>query len=132
MAPKGDLALAQVGSDFYVVTVPLVGGPVPVISVATPESAPTPVRRLSDIGGEFPVWQSSGRVVHWSIGNALVTYDLDRAKAFDDSVRVARRAARRSPRPGCPRRHGAPPGSARHHDGDLQADRTSHPRERHA
>ncbi|HNV73088.1 MAG TPA: amidohydrolase family protein [Gemmatimonadaceae bacterium] len=97
MAPKGDLALAQVGSDFYVVTVPLVGGPVPVISVATPESAPTPVRRLSDIGGEFPVWQSSGRVVHWSIGNALVTYDLDRAKAFDDSVRVARRAAAAQP-----------------------------------
>jgi len=79
------------------VTVPLVGGPVPVISVATPESAPTPVRRLSDIGGEFPVWQSSGRVVHWSIGNALVTYDLDRAKAFDDSVRVARRAAAAQP-----------------------------------
>lgn len=97
MAPKGDLALAQVGSDFYVVTVPLVGGQVPTISVATPESAPTPVRRLSDIGGEFPVWQSSGRVVHWSIGNALVTYDLDRAKAFDDSVRAARRAAAATP-----------------------------------
>lgn len=97
MAPKGDLALAQVGSDFYVVTVPLVGGQVPTISVATPESAPTPVRRLSDIGGEFPVWQSSGRVVHWSIGNALVTYDLDRAKVFDDSVRAARRSAAAAP-----------------------------------
>ncbi|MFP5355528.1 MAG: amidohydrolase, partial [Gemmatimonadota bacterium] len=98
MAPRGDLALAQVGSDFYVVTVPVVGGQVPVISVANPENAPTPVRRLSDIGGEFPVWQSSGRVVHWSIGNALVTYDLDRAKAFDDSVRAARRAAAAAPR----------------------------------
>ncbi|MEP7381225.1 MAG: hypothetical protein ABI910_06025 [Gemmatimonadota bacterium] len=93
MAPRGDQALAQVGSDFYVVTVPLIGGQVPVISVATPDAAPTPVHRLSDIGGEFPVWQSNGRVVHWSIGNALVTYDLDRAKVFDDSVRTARRAA---------------------------------------
>ncbi|MCC6771184.1 MAG: PD40 domain-containing protein [Gemmatimonadaceae bacterium] len=93
MAPTGDQALAQVGSDFYVVTVPMIGGQVPVISVATPDAAPTPVRRLSDIGGEFPVWQKNGRVVHWSIGNALVTYDLDRAKAFDDSVRTARRAA---------------------------------------
>lgn len=98
MAPRGDLALAQVGSDFYVVVVPLVGGPVPVISVATPENAATPVRRLSDIGGEFPAWQANGRIVHWSIGNALVTYDLDRAKAFDDSVTAARRAA--APAPG--------------------------------
>ena len=98
MAPRGDLALAQVGSDFYVVTVPVVGGQVPVISVAAPDNAATPVRRLSDIGGEFPVWQSNGRVVHWSIGNALVTYDLDRAKAFDDSVRAARRAAAAAPR----------------------------------
>jgi dipeptidyl aminopeptidase/acylaminoacyl peptidase len=93
MAPRGDLALARVGSDFYVVTVPLVGGTTPVVSVANPASAPTPVRRLSDIGGEFPVWGASGRVVHWSIGNALVTYDLDRAKAVDDSLRDARRAA---------------------------------------
>ncbi|MBK8250659.1 MAG: PD40 domain-containing protein [Gemmatimonadetes bacterium] len=93
MAPRGDLALAQVGSDFYTVVVPQVGGPVPVISVANPDNAATPVRKLSDIGGEFPAWQSNGRVVHWSIGNALVTYDLDRAQAVDDSVRTARRAA---------------------------------------
>ncbi len=32
-------------------------------------------------------------MVHWSIGNALVTYDLDRGRTFDDSVRTARRAA---------------------------------------
>ena len=108
MAPRGDLALAQVGSDFYAVTVPLVGGQVPTISVATPESAPTPVRRLSDIGGEFPAWQANGRVVHWSIGNALVTYDLDRAKAFDDSVRAARRAAAAPATPGDTTRRATP------------------------
>jgi Tol biopolymer transport system component len=92
MAPRGDLALARVGADFYTVTVPLIGGTTPVVSVANPDNAPTPVRRLSDIGGEFPAWGPSGRVVHWSIGNALVTYDLDRAKAVDDSLRSARRA----------------------------------------
>jgi Tol biopolymer transport system component len=97
MAPRGDLALAQVGSDFYVVTVPLVGGPTPVISVATPDNAAMPVRRLSDIGGEFPAWGPTGRIVHWSIGNAFVSYDLDRAKTFEDSVRAARRAAPAAP-----------------------------------
>ncbi len=93
MAPRGDQALAQVGSDFYVVTVPVIGGATPTVSVATPENAPTPVRKLSDIGGEFPAWGPTGRVVHWSIGNAFVTYDLDRAKAMEDSVRTARRGA---------------------------------------
>lgn len=93
MAPRGDLALARVGSDFYVVTVPVVGGTTPVISVANPDNAPTPVRKLSDIGGEFPAWAADGRKVFWSIGNALVTYDLDRAKVVEDSIRAARRSA---------------------------------------
>lgn len=96
MAPRGDLALARVGSDFYTVTVPLIGGTTPVISVATPSNAPTPVKRLSDIGGEFPAWSADGRTAYWSIGNALVAYDLDRAKVVEDSLRTVRRA--RAPR----------------------------------
>ena len=97
MAPVGDQALARVGSDFYVVTVPLIGGETPVVSVATPENASTPVRKLSDIGGEFPVWRPDGRSVHWSIGNALVTYDLDRARLNADSVRTDSSVTRYKP-----------------------------------
>ena len=94
MAPRGELALAQVGLDFYVVPVPRIGGAAPTISVATPENAAVPVRKLTDIGGEFPVWSADGRKVHWAIGNAFVTYDLDRARAMEDSLRSARRAPR--------------------------------------
>ncbi len=89
MAPQGDLALAQVLNHIYVVTVPQTGGPVPTILVTKPDSAPMPVWKLSDIGGEFPVWGPDGRTVHWSIGNALVTYRLDRAEAVSDSLRRA-------------------------------------------
>jgi len=89
MAPKGDQALVVYNNDFYVVTVPRVGGPTPVINVSKPDSAAVPVRRLTDIGGEFPWWGSDGRTVHWSIGNAFVTYDLTRAQAVDDSLRRA-------------------------------------------
>ena len=99
MAPQGDQALAQVGNDLYVVTVPLVGGPTPSISVADPATAAMPVRKLTDIGGEFPAWASSGRRVHWSIGNAHVVYDLDRARAFEDSVRAAPPDSARRERP---------------------------------
>ena len=87
MAPQGDLALAQVLNDIYVVTVPKTGGPVPTVLVTKPDSAQMPVRKLTDIGGEFPTWGGDGRTVHWSIGNAFVSYRLDRAEAVDDSLR---------------------------------------------
>jgi Tol biopolymer transport system component len=89
MAPQGDLALAQVLSDVYVVTVPRTGGPVPTVLVTKPDSAQMPVRKLTDIGGEFPAWSGDGRTVHWSIGNAFATYQLDRGEAVDDSLRQA-------------------------------------------
>ncbi len=92
MAPHGDEALAQVGSDIYVITVPSVGGSAPTVSVATPDAAVVPVRKLTDIGGQFPVWDVARHAVHWAIGNAYVTYDLDRAKQYDDSVKLATRA----------------------------------------
>jgi Tol biopolymer transport system component/imidazolonepropionase-like amidohydrolase len=93
MAPEGDQALALVGNDLYVVTVPVVGGEVPTVSVGNPDNAAFPVRRLTEIGGQFPAWANDARHVHWSIGNAHIVYDLDRAKAFEDSVAAAKRAA---------------------------------------
>jgi Tol biopolymer transport system component/imidazolonepropionase-like amidohydrolase len=80
-APRGDLALATIGHELWVVTVPNIGGRVPTVLVTKPDSAAVPVRKLSDIGGEFPSWSSDGRSVHWSIGNAFVTYNVDSAAA---------------------------------------------------
>jgi Tol biopolymer transport system component len=90
MAPKGDLALVVYNNDFYVVTVPLTGGTTPTVNVSKPDSAAVPVRKLTDIGGEFPAWGADGRTLYWSIGSAVVSYNLDRAQAVDDSLRAAR------------------------------------------
>ncbi|MGH7448670.1 MAG: amidohydrolase family protein, partial [Longimicrobiales bacterium] len=92
IAPRGDYALAQVGNDIYSVMIPQIGGPTPVVSVGNIAGAPVPMRKLTDIGGEFPSWSADGERVHWAIGNALVTYDLSRALAVDDSVRELARA----------------------------------------
>ncbi len=92
ISPKGDQALAQVGMDIYVVTIPKVGGPPPSISVASPEASPTPARKLTDVGGEFPSWSADGQRVHWAIGNAFASYDLPRVKAIADSIKAAARA----------------------------------------
>ncbi|MDX1393798.1 MAG: amidohydrolase family protein [Gemmatimonadota bacterium] len=93
MAPRGDMALAQVNRDVYVVTVPRVGGEAPEISVANPDNAPFPARRITEIGGEFPAWGGDGRTVHFSMGNAHFVYDLDRARAVEDSIADAKAAA---------------------------------------
>lgn len=92
MSPTGDRALAQIEDHLYVVTVPMVGAEAPRISVANPENAAFPVRQLTEVGGQFPAWSADGERVHWSIGNAHFVYDLDRARAIDDSVRAARAA----------------------------------------
>ncbi|MEQ8329847.1 MAG: amidohydrolase family protein [Longimicrobiales bacterium] len=92
MAPTGNQALAQVVNDLYVVTVPYVGGEAPTINVARPDNANFPARKLTEVGGQFPVWGADGRTVHWSIGNAHVAYDLDAAEAWEDSVAAAERA----------------------------------------
>src|SRR5690606_7945285 len=42
--------------------------------------------------GQFPAWSADGKKVHWSIGNAHFVYDLDEAKAFEDSVKAAAKA----------------------------------------
>jgi Amidohydrolase family/WD40-like Beta Propeller Repeat len=95
MAPVGDQALAEVGNDVFVVTVPPVAGQVPTINVATPANTTFPARRLSDVAGQFATWSGDGRKVHYSLASAYFIYDLDRAKAVDDSLKAegVRRAA---------------------------------------
>jgi len=92
ISPTGDRALAQVGSQIYSMMIPRVGGPTPTLSVANVQGSPVPMRQLTDVGGEFPAWSADGNTVHWAIGNAFVSYSLERAQAIDDSITVAERA----------------------------------------
>ena len=92
IAPTGDRVLAQVGSHIYAMPLPRVGGPPPTLSVASPQSAPVPIRQLTEVGGEFPAWGADGRTVHWAIGNTFYTYSLARAEAIDDSLYAEGRA----------------------------------------
>ncbi len=91
MAPRGDQALALIQGQIYAVTVPQIGS-TPEISVANPENAAFPARKLTAMGGEFPTWSADGRKVHWSLGNAHFVFDLDAAKAYEDSVAAAKKA----------------------------------------
>ena len=58
MSPDGDQALALVGSDAWVVTVPLVGGTTPTVTVG--DNPNFPARKLDEIGAQFPHWDWTG------------------------------------------------------------------------
>ncbi len=88
MAPEGDQALAQLGYDLYVVTVPQIGGDAPTIRVGGSSSFPT--EKLTDIGAQFPAWGWEANNIHWSIGNAHIRYNIDDAEAYKDSVEAAK------------------------------------------
>ena len=85
MAPSGESALAELENNVYVVTVPVLGGEAPSISVADVDNAQFPARKITEIGAQFPVWSADGREVHFFIGNAHFVYDLEAAEALDDS-----------------------------------------------
>jgi Tol biopolymer transport system component len=91
LAPDGSRAMAQVNNEIYLVTIPKTGK-VATISVADPNASNFPAKKLTEIGGEFANWEADSKKVHWSIGNGHFVYNVDRAQAFDDSLRLAKKA----------------------------------------
>ena len=54
-------------------SIPMVGGPAPTITLG--DASAFPNKKLTDIGGQFPVWANDGKSIHWSVGNAHVVQD---------------------------------------------------------
>jgi Tol biopolymer transport system component/imidazolonepropionase-like amidohydrolase len=90
VSPSGDQVLAQISADLFVLPLIVTGEPA-TINLATPDASEVPVRRITDVGGQFPAWSRDGRRVHYSIGNSHFVYDLDRARQVDDSIAEAAR-----------------------------------------
>ena len=95
MAPKGDQALALQNNQLYSITVPWVGGKTPTVNTSSYKGAGLPVRKLSKIAADFPFWSGDGKTIRWSLANALFSYDLDQAKAFDDERKAEEKAEKK-------------------------------------
>ena len=52
------------------------------------------MRRLTDVGGQFPAWSHDGKLVHWSLGNAHTRYDL---AAADSVARITPDSGTKAP-----------------------------------
>ena len=97
MAPKGDYALAQINNEIYAITVPIVGGETPQISVAKADKAAFPSWKLTEMGGEWPHWSADGQHVNWSLGNAYFSFDLAEAKRIKNEEATKKEDVKNKP-----------------------------------
>ena len=81
LSPEGDRAFVQFGRDIYVVDLAEVGAQPPSIVLTNLGASPVPVRKVTDVGGEFPSWAPGGSALHWAMGNVFFTYDLEHVEA---------------------------------------------------
>ena len=94
ISPDTDQVLAQASNNVYLVTLPLVGGPTPSISISDTSSASFPIHRLTRVGGDFIGWAPDAKSVYWSIGRTFFRYDpvvadsLGKIKVRADSIRA--------------------------------------------
>lgn len=82
ISPDGNWALANVNNQIYVIAVPKIGGPAPMVNVGSPA---LPAKRLTDIGADYMGWSKDGTMLTWSIGStfyrqAMDTVDFDPPK----------------------------------------------------
>lgn len=95
MAPTGSYVLAKINNELYRIAVPMIGGEVPTINVAKPQSSSFPSEKLTTTGGEFPHWSGDAETIYWSIGNALQTYDIAAAKTVNDAIKKKKEAEKK-------------------------------------
>ena len=91
VSPDGRFVLVEAQRNLYAVTIPVIGGDAPTISVANPESASVPVRRLTRVGGEFGRWTATGDRATWAIGRAFFDYDIPAARTAEEKDRLAKK-----------------------------------------
>jgi len=94
ISPDSDRVLVTIDNYVYIVTMPVIGGQTPAVSISDPSSAAFPVKRLTMIGGEFTGWTSDGRQAYWSAGRSFLKWDpavadsMDKIKQRTDSIRA--------------------------------------------
>lgn len=84
IAPKGNKAFAKISNEIYVLEVPLLGNTAPVIHVADVQQAEFPVKKITEIGCEFPSWNNDGNIIYGALGAVAMRYEL--GTTLSDSV----------------------------------------------
>jgi len=88
ISPNGEWALAQVSNQVYLLAVPHLGGDPTTVDVF---KSPVPIRRITEVGGDYMGWADGGKTVTWAEGSTFFRIPLDKIefeppkKAEDDT-----------------------------------------------
>jgi Tol biopolymer transport system component/imidazolonepropionase-like amidohydrolase len=78
LSPRGGRAAILGAHHVFLATLPAAGA-APTLSLLGQGSGPTPLRRLTRVGGNYVGWSPDGRTLHWALGPALFLYDVTAA-----------------------------------------------------
>ncbi len=91
MGQSGDEALVSAQNQIYKITVAKIGEEPPAISILNPDETVFPAKKLTTSGGLFMAWGPGGKDALWSLGNTVFRYNFAGAKAFEDSLKTAKK-----------------------------------------
>jgi Tol biopolymer transport system component len=126
ISPDGQWALAQNDNQVYLIAVPHLGGDPPTVDVS---KSPVPIRRLTEVGGDYMGWADSGKTVTWAEGSTffripLSQIEFEPPKKDEDSDKSSQSESDKS-QP----LHSATPGSPSSEDKDKKKPPKLHPEE---
>ena len=75
ISPNGQWALARVSNQVYLLAVPHLGGDAPTVDVF---KSPVPIRRITEVGGDYMGWADSGKTVVWAEGSTFFRIPLEK------------------------------------------------------
>jgi Tol biopolymer transport system component len=87
ISPDGRFALAKVASQLYLIAVPQVGGPAPVIDLANPTVSR---HRITKVGAEYFDWADDGKTVTWAVGSTFFRLPLSQVLDSKDGEAEAK------------------------------------------
>ena len=77
ISPDGQWALARVANQIYLLAVPRIGGEAPVVDVS---KSPVPLRKITEVGGDFMAWADNGKTITWAEGSTFFRLPLSQVE----------------------------------------------------
>ena len=131
ISPDGQWALAQVSNQVYLFAVPRFGGDGPTVDVS---KAPVPMRKITEVGGDYMGWADNGKTVVWAEGSTFFRLPLNQIefeppKTDDESKSAAKEPPKPSTKNGQSSASSSPEGDKDDKKDDSKKPPKLHPEE---
>jgi Tol biopolymer transport system component len=96
LSPDGQWAVARVSNQIYLLAVPKLGGEAPTVDIS---KASVPLRKITEVGGDFMGWADNGKTVVWAEGSTFFRLPLSQVEFEAPKKPEGETATKESPTP---------------------------------